>query len=790
VQRRSFIKRAGGGVLGSALAGSTRLQGAQQPPGWTQPTLPELEPVDALPPNLTRAWIGPGYWANRLQDWRLAGGRIECLRGAAGFEVRSVSLLTREIVAGMHPCALGVRATLLADGGGGGFCGFLIGAGGGALDYRAAALVQRASGTGGGLLCTYGSDGQVRFREHTNEERPLAFAEMFADQAVASPRTPAIGEEILLRLEIVPSGDAFNLVLSAWTADNQLLAAARRKADDDAIAGGMAIVSSPRTGVAGARYAFRDVRTGGAKIATRPERALGPIAGALHSLNGRVLKVSAQLMPIGDSEPQRAKIQFRSGTGAWTDGPSAQVEAGYTAHFRVENWDAATERDYRIVYPADGAEPATYAGRIRREPARTAPLTIGLVSCTIAAARSLEGGAGGAQLPAAEPLGRYTHKNLYVPHRELAANLTAQRPDLLVFAGDQFYENSPTRNEPDDPAPELDYLYKWLLWVWSFRELTRDTPAILLVDDHDVYHGNLWGNGGRAAPERDQNRGGYKNKAAWVSMVQRTQCGHNPDPFDPTPVEQGIGVYYGAFRYGGASFAIVEDRKFKTAPIQGADLDVHVAELLGERQERFLEAWAKEPDPLPRICISQTLFGCLQTSPDGRPLLDFDANGYPKPGRDRAITLLRNAKAIAIAGDQHLASVVRHGVDTFKDGVIQFAGPAGGTSWQRWFEPAAPLPNRESHPRSGDFIDAFGNKMHVMAVANPRITFAEYRQHVKGRGQGLGDRRLKAEGYAIVRVDPKARHFVFECWPWDGDVKGGSAKQFEGWPITVRFDEV
>ena len=25
-----------------------------------------------------RIWVGPDYWANRLGDWRLANGRLEC----------------------------------------------------------------------------------------------------------------------------------------------------------------------------------------------------------------------------------------------------------------------------------------------------------------------------------------------------------------------------------------------------------------------------------------------------------------------------------------------------------------------------------------------------------------------------------------------------------------------------------------------------------------------------------------------------------------------------------------
>ncbi|NIR43692.1 MAG: hypothetical protein GWM93_16525, partial [Gemmatimonadetes bacterium] len=40
--------------------------------------------------------------------------------------------------------------------------------------------------------------------------------------------------------------------------------------------------------------------------------------------------------------------------------------------------------------------------------------------------------------------------------------------------------------------PFLDYLYKWYLWCWAFRELTAEIPTVTIPDDHDVYQGNLW----------------------------------------------------------------------------------------------------------------------------------------------------------------------------------------------------------------------------------------------------------------------------------------------------------
>lgn len=89
-------------------------------------------------------------------------------------------------------------------------------------------------------------------------------------------------------------------------------------------------------------------------------------------------------------------------------------------------------------------------------------------------------------------------------------------------------------------------------------------------------------------------------------MVQYSQTSHLPDPYDPKPVDNGIRVYYTHWNYAGVSFAILEDRKFKSAPqhvlpkeaeiyngwIRNKEFDIKKykdleAELLGKRQEDF-----------------------------------------------------------------------------------------------------------------------------------------------------------------------------------------------------------
>ena len=59
-------------------------------------------------------------------------------------------------------------------------------------------------------------------------------------------------------------------------------------------------------------------------------------------------------------------------------------------------------------------------------------------------------------------------------------------------------------------------------------------------------------------------------------------------------------------------------------------------------------------------------------------------------GRLRAVRLAKAARALIVAGDQHVGHLVRHGISGFTDGPLQFTPPAGSSSFQRWFAPAPP----------------------------------------------------------------------------------------------------
>ena len=477
-----------------------------------------------------------------------------------------------------------------------------------------------------------------------------------------------------------------------------------------------------------------------------------------------------------------------------------------TLQFQVEGRDPGVEARYRVLL----GDAAPYEGLLRAQPDDD-ELVLGAMNCQKVFTGDL----------------KWNHTGIWMPHKETVESVGWHDPDMLFFAGDQIYEGDlvPVDNRSTDIAI-LDYLYKWYRFCWSFGELTRNRPTVTIPDDHDMYHGNIWGAGGRKARKTKtlsaQDSGGYKMPAQFVNAVHATQTSHLPDPYDPTPIEQGISVYFTNLDWGGGSFAILDDRMFKSSPsvtvpagqfvngwpqaegFQGADADVEGAELLGDRQEAFLEHWVTDwsPETRAKVVLSQSLFSTLNTLPPGGTsgsatargafpdpsnlptdwtlAMDADSNGWPQTPRDNALRMMRRGFAFHVCGDQHLGSTVQYGVDDYRDAAWAFCLPAVANTWpRRWYPPEPGLNRTEGGPSyTGDFQDGFGNRVSVEAVANPARSGRE--------PTNLHDRM---PGYGIIRMDLDDGDVVFECWPrWEDPARDG-AEQYPGWPVEFALAE-
>jgi hypothetical protein len=390
----------------------------------------------------------------------------------------------------------------------------------------------------------------------------------------------------------------------------------------------------------------------------------------------------------------------------------------------------------------------------------------------------------------------FTGNAIYPQHggdiskQDIVDNLNKIKPDLLFFSGDQVYDHSA-------------HLLYWLKFGRDFGDIIRNTPTICIPDDHDIGQGNLWGAGGKMASTRDGVDGGYYMPAEYVNEVQRAQASNLPDPYDPTPIERGITVYYTDLKWGGMSFAIIEDRKFKTGPQEmrnriraelGADrlagldpkiFDVEGATLLGERQLDFLRNWTTDWENAEMKCVlSQTVFA--QSANRGQRLrgkirYDFDSNGWPKTGRDNALRVIRKSFACMVGGDQHLGTVIHHGIENWNDAGYSFCVPSIANYWLRWWLPDEPGQNRKkgAPDYTGEFLDGFHNKITYHAVANPNIDENE---------EG-GKLTTRAAGFGLVRFNKRDRTITFECWPRNIDITNPQSSQYPGWPVTINQED-
>ena len=477
------------------------------------------------------------------------------------------------------------------------------------------------------------------------------------------------------------------------------------------------------------------------------------ICFALYTVHEQTLKLTAQFYPIQNFDPFNAKLQIKNG-GEWETVQESGIEyPSYTAHFRIENWDDTQEKEYRVAY----FDKAFYEGVIRQNPLNKEEIIMAAFSCW-----SIYEKHGGQE-----------------PAQDIIDNLTKLKPDVLFFAGDQVYDHSQHYNN-------------WLKFGESFGEIIRNTPTITIPDDHDIGQGNLWGNGGKKISDRSGKEGGYYMPVSYIQEVEKAQTSHLPDPYDPTPIEQGIGVYYTNMTWGGISFAIIEDRKFKSGPLRvlgkkrfadTRNMDVPQATLLGQRQLDFLEDWTTNwKGAEMKAVLSQTIFANVAThSPtiQKRQKYSVDSNGWPQSGRNRALGVIRKSFACMIAGDQHLGTVVHHGIEDWNNAGYSFAVPAAANFWLRWWKPDFPGKNRKSGAPdyTGEFEDAFHNKITVHAVANPSHEDNTPKEDLlNGR----------AAGYGIIRFNKNNREITYECWPRNKDMFAPESKPYAGWPVTFK----
>ncbi|HUT94795.1 MAG TPA: alkaline phosphatase D family protein [Thermoguttaceae bacterium] len=797
ISRRGFVKTAAAIPAAGCLSGGLGVSGfvanerADGEDGYRSPwqRLPD------------RYWTGPDTWANPWEDWQIQGGKLVCTKAARGN--RNVHCLTHQLNDASAEAEIAVTVE---------YCGAK------ASETGEGLVEQIGKGEGDRAVGSAGMEIGIRVKDPIDDYRSrllfgsgmpvgitgageLVIGRRARAESPALAAALAAGKPVLLvcRIRPEPGKGTFEIELEAvghGTVRQTGIAA-------EQVAGNVALVNNLPENVAKVKpaglFAFSDWTIAGPKITASPGQGFGPILWTLYTLSKRVMKMTAQMPPLGPADRDTAELQTQSAAG-WKTVAAAKIDPlAHTATFRVADWDDSKDTPYRVLWTqefTDGtAEEHTWSGTVRRDPKEKPEIVVAGYCCFI---------------------------DYLFPNVDLVRQTAQVDPDVMLFTGDQIYEGVGgfgIIREGDIHRMTVNYLRKVALVGWSFREFSKDRPTVWMPDDHDVYHGNLWGAGGRKITLEEWNgkteyqgspctgsKGGYVQPAEFVKAVERTQTAHLPDPFDPTPVEQGIGVYYTAMDYGRVSFAILEDRKFKSGPMavfehkshrpdwitdRAAALaaDVPEAVLLGDRQLKFLRDWVADWCEVDcKMAVSQTIFSGAAThhgAPGHFLVADMDSNGWPQSGRKAALDLIRRGHALMLAGDQHVPTIIQHGIREHHDAGFSFCVPAGATGYQRWWRPEEigemerVGERHDDRPNTGEYADGFGNLVDVCAVANPPIE--------RNWTTRLDMGQKKSAGFGVVRVDKRQGTFTLEAWPVGVDPTGAGAEnaQYPGWPMTV-----
>ncbi len=727
-----------------------------------------------------RVWLGANVWANPMENWRVVDGAAECQTGAGN---RNIHCLTHQFINPNGALAISVVIRQVEKFKGDGGAGFRIGVQSDIGEHRSSCFA--AGGLDAGII-----DGQLVLG---NRRQPIN-VDLTKDTLLT-----LIGKPVHRSSDDAGEGKrgGYELTLAVADDEGNPIGQISRAVDSGAILGNVSLVNNfdaRMKSQQGARYRFSDWWIEGDAFSKKPENQFGPILWSMYSLSdsrsdeGFVLKSTVLTGPLGEQDDQQAEF-FVQSSDEWKLMGTAKLDAdAWTATIRVPNWDETKSTKFKWVYAErhrDGTKTVhEWSGKIRSNPVGR-PLRIATLTC----------------------------QNDYAfPYEPVANNALKMDPDLVYFSGDQIYENHGGYGiirRPAEPAI-LNYLRKFYQFGWSFRDLMRDRPTICLADDHDVFQGNVWGEGGAPMDIESggaSSNGGYIEPARMVNVVHKTNTSHHPDFYDPTPVKQDISVYYGDMVYGGVSFAIIADRQFKSGPQRvdtGSGRADHVLDphfdtsvldkpgltLLGDRQESFLKAWAEDwRGHSMKVLLSQTVFAAVATHHgeyDGYLKADLDAGGWPQTARDRAIKIVHPSKALHINGDQHLSTLCQYGVDRQRDSNWSFCPPAIAVGYPRWWradELQIPHANRPRHGLgdTGEYIDGFGNRVYVYCVGNPEVAT------VKNRYERA---HQKASGFGLVTVDTDAKTFHIESFKFLIDPSNGNPEnQFPGWPVTIHQDE-
>ncbi len=749
---------------------------------------------DSIP---NQSWLGYNFWCNSFSDWKVENHKAIAY---PFFKKRRTAHITSHKIAkdnGSLTISAKIKLFGKVKDDSSAVFGFLIGAGDSSLENRTNNFVFNTLSPGECHLLGIKSSGDIILKDY--KEDTILHLFKFDEKVKKILLNQLYKEGLNFEFKYLPEKKCIHFLIRGNNLVSQETFTFPKTLSCPK--GNIALFYDSKTPFT-ANASFDDIKISGSAISKiKTNSIVSPILSSFYTNTIDSLFITVQLMPFNPNGGVKLKI-----TGKESITYEGVFDStNYQLRFRVELPSKFKKIQYKLYYTGPQSQYKNIRkGVILSKPINSNPKLMALNCNGFTFFHS----------------GGIDYKNLFYPYRKIEEGYKEHQPDVLAFLGDQIYESRPEMAIYKEPFCNLDYLYKWSIWCYSFRALTLNQPTIIMTDDHDVFQGNIWGNGGVAAQTSttdsipsyygkwnydtwQQDNGGYFMSQNFVNMVTRSQTSHLPYPENPK-LENGMINYYTSYQYGNLNFAILEDKKFKSPPSQNdfkiyngfslnptttaSEYHKNEFKLLGESQLKFLSNWSKaeKAKKESRVILTQSAYASLTTvqidytALNDRPAKrdstrqkvspDMDTNGWPKIGRDRALEALNDSNVLFISGDQHMGAVIDV-FDSNNTSYTFFSVPAIANTWPRMWWPKRESTN-PNYPL-GNYLDAFGNKMNIQAIANPN-PLAPYPNSIN----------CKSPGFGIIQFDEKGKTAKLNAFPLYFN-SYPETTQFEGWPVQI-----
>ena len=746
-------------------------------------------------------WLGYNFWSNSFLDWRIVNDEVIAHPFFPNRRTSHITSYSLQKSKGKLSVSCKIRLYDKVRNDTSAIYGFLIGAGDSALSSQTNNFVFNTLSPGHCHLIGIKSDGKIQL---INYNLDTVLFETFIDSRdLKKLYNSGINIEIKYRT------DSETIIKLTGTKTREIILPKNYNIPT----GNIALFYSSKTPFT-ANASFDNFSIIGQKEIFKPENnsKIGPVITTFYTNTKDSLFFTAQLMPHVPENMKEVYLELVNGLTR-TKHIGKFDSLCYQIRFRIALPKKFNQLNYNLKFsPVSGEyeldETNTHSGVIKAEPSNKEPKLMALNCNGFTFFHS----------------GGIDYKNIFYPYQQIKSGYENEKPDIIAFLGDQIYESRPEMAIYKKPYCNIDYLYKWSIWCYSFRDIVKNQPTIIMTDDHDVFQGNLWGNGGVNAKTKpiskipsyygkdnydtwQQDHGGYFMGKKFVNMVTRCQTSHLPYPKEKK-LENGIINYYTDYKYGNLNFAILEDKKFKSPPSQnkfkvynGFTIEKNITskdyhnddfKLLGKNQLNFLRNWSgqsKNKEEF-KIILTQSAYASLTTvQVDYTPLKDrpakkdstpqkvspdMDTNGWPKIGRDRALEALQDSSILFISGDQHMGAVIDV-FDSSNTNYTFYSVPAIANTWPRMWWPNNDGSNN-NYPL-GKYTDAFGNKINVRAVANPNPN-----------APSPNSINRKSPGFGIVEFKKKGHKAFIHAYPLYFNTSS-TLQEFKGWPIEIKLNK-